>query len=109
VHRAHSPATSDAATAAAITPANAGEKLWLRVERQTLRRLPASGAVLFTIRTHVTRLGEAIRDAKSARDLAMAVRTMPDDVARYRNGGTFRRALMGWLNQREASLNEGPM
>jgi hypothetical protein len=90
----------DAATAAAITPANAGEKLWLRVERQTLRRLPASGAVLFTIRTHVTQLCEAIRDAKSARDLATAVRTMPDDVAHYRSMSAFRAALLGWLDVR---------
>ena len=90
----------DAATAAAITPANAGEKLWLRVERQTLRRLPASGAVLFTIRTHVTQLSDAIRDAKSAQDLATAVRTMPDDVARYRSMSTFRAALLEWLEER---------
>jgi hypothetical protein len=88
----------DAATAAAITPANAGEKLWLRVERQTLRRLPQSGAVLFTIRTHVTQLFEAIRDVKSARDLAIAVRTMPDDVARYRGMAGFRAAALGWLD-----------
>jgi dimethylamine monooxygenase subunit A len=92
----------DEATAAAITPANAGEELWLRVERQTLRRLQQSGAVLFTIRTHVTRLRDAIRDAKSAQDLEIAVRTMPDDVARYRGMAAFRGALLGWLEQRIA-------
>ncbi|GGC23421.1 hypothetical protein GCM10011371_08910 [Novosphingobium marinum] len=32
-----------------VTPANAGDALFLRCERQTLRRLPATGAVLFTI------------------------------------------------------------
>ena len=90
----------DAATAAAITPENAGEKLWLRVERQTLRRLPQSGAVLFTIRTHVTQLRDAIRDVKSGQDLAAAVRTMPDDVARYRGMRTFRAALLEWLEVR---------
>lgn len=90
----------DAETAAAITPENAGEKLWLRVERQTLRRLPQSGAVLFTIRTHVTWLRDAIRDGKSAQDLALAVRTMPDDFARYRGMDGFRAALMGWLEVR---------
>jgi len=90
----------DAATAAAITPENAGEKLWLRVERQTLRRLPQSGAVLFTIRTHITRLREAIRDVKSGQDLAAAVRTMPDDVARYRGMRIFRAALLEWLEVR---------
>ena len=88
----------DAATAATITPANAGEKLWLRVERQTLRRLPQSGAVLFTIRTHVTQLRDAIRDTKSAQDLALAVRTMPGDVARYRSAAGFQSALLGWLD-----------
>ena len=36
----------------AITPDNAGERLYLRVERQTLRRLPQSGAILFGIRVH---------------------------------------------------------
>jgi Haem-dependent oxidative N-demethylase, alpha subunit-like len=90
----------DAATAAAITPTNAGEKLWLRIERQTLRRLPQSGAVLFTIRTHITRLRDAIRDPKSAQDLALAVRTMPDDVARYRSMSAFRPALLEWLDAR---------
>jgi hypothetical protein len=97
----------DATTAAAITPANVGEKLCLRVERQTLRRLPASGAVLFTIRTHVTQLREAIRDAKSAQDLATAVRTMPDDVARYRGMSAFRAALLEWLGVR-ATREEWP-
>ena len=35
-----------------ITPENVGRRIFLRVERQTLRRLPRTGAVLFTIRTH---------------------------------------------------------
>lgn len=36
-----------------VTDANAGETLFVRCERQTLRRLPQSGAVLFTIGIHV--------------------------------------------------------
>lgn len=39
-----------------VTAGNAGETLFVRCERQTLRRLPASGAVLFTIGIAVTRL-----------------------------------------------------
>src|SRR4029079_12117732 len=34
----------------------AARGLWLRVERQTLRRLPESGAIVFTIRTYQQRL-----------------------------------------------------
>ncbi len=39
-----------------VTDANAGGTLFVRCERQTLRRLPQSGAVLFTIGIHVERL-----------------------------------------------------
>ena len=35
---------------------NAGQRLHLRVERQTLLRLPKSNAVLFTIRTYMNPL-----------------------------------------------------
>ncbi|WP_084581037.1 heme-dependent oxidative N-demethylase family protein [Sphingomonas azotifigens] len=36
-----------------VTDTNAGQTLFVRCERQTLRRLPQSGAVLFTIGIHV--------------------------------------------------------
>ncbi len=51
------------ATNAAITPDNAGETLYLRVERQTLRRLPVSEAVLFGIRVHCYPHGDGDHDA----------------------------------------------
>jgi len=41
-----------------VTPENAGETLFVRSERQTLRRLPETGAILFTIGIYVTPLGE---------------------------------------------------
>jgi dimethylamine monooxygenase subunit A len=91
---AHAPATET------ITGSNAGETLWLRVERQTLRRLPKSGAVLFTIRTHLTQLGEAISSPENARDLAVAVRTMPDAVLHYRHMAAIRSTLLDWLDGR---------
>ena len=41
----------------AIAPAApAGERRWLRVERQTVRRLPRSGAVIFAVRTLISAL-----------------------------------------------------
>jgi Haem-dependent oxidative N-demethylase, alpha subunit-like len=82
-----------------VTSSNAGETLWFRVERQTLRRLPQSGAVLFTIRTHLTQLGQAICHPTSARDLAAVIRSMPDAVLHYRRMNAFRPALLGWLDQ----------
>ncbi len=82
-----------------VTSGNAGETLWFRVERQTLRRLPESGAVLFTIRTHLTQLGQAICSQNGARGLAAVIRSMPDDVQRYRHMTAFRPALLDWLDQ----------
>ncbi len=40
-----------------VTPDNAGETLFVRSERQTLRRLPLTGAILFTIGIYVEPLG----------------------------------------------------
>ena len=40
-----------------VTPDNAGETLFVRSERQTLRRLPQSGAILFNIGIYVEPLG----------------------------------------------------
>jgi hypothetical protein len=40
-----------------VTPENAGQTLFVRSERQTLRRLPKTGAILFTIGIYVEPLG----------------------------------------------------
>ena len=59
--RCFSPAESGGWTVTrTITAANAGQALFVRVERQTLSRLPATGAVLFTIRVHVYPLGRVV-------------------------------------------------
>lgn len=57
-----------------ITAENAGEQLWLRSERQTLRRLPATGAVLFTIRVQLAPLGVFAERPDLAVALAAAAR-----------------------------------
>jgi hypothetical protein len=80
----------------AITAETAGESLFLRVERQTLRRLPRSQAVLFTIRVHVYPLALVARS--SARELGEAVRAMPDELGRYKSLGRFRNALLRYLD-----------
>ena len=82
-----------------ITPENAAAMLFLRVERQTLRRLPEAGAMLFGIRVHVYPLAVAICDAATAARLAAAVRALPPDLVRYKSLGAFRGALLGWLHR----------
>ncbi|WP_428488198.1 heme-dependent oxidative N-demethylase family protein [Rhodopila sp.] len=83
-----------------VTPENAGSRLFLRVERQTLRRLPASEAVLFGIRVHVYPLTQAIDRPARAAALAAAVRALPVEILRYKSVLPFRNALLGWLEDR---------
>jgi hypothetical protein len=59
--------------------------LFLRVERETLRRFPRSGAVLFTIRTYVAPLAVVAADAEVAQRLATAVESMPVPVRVYKD------------------------
>ncbi|HKW55615.1 MAG TPA: DUF3445 domain-containing protein [Stellaceae bacterium] len=85
---------------AVITATTAGERLWLRVERQTLQRLPASGAVVFTIRTHITRLDAAIGNRAGAAELAAALRDMPEESRRYKHIAPIAAPLLDWLDAR---------
>lgn len=57
----------------------------LRVERETLRRFPATNCVLFTIRTYVTSLAEIAEEPDVSSCLANAVEALPDDVLIYKD------------------------
>jgi dimethylamine monooxygenase subunit A len=80
-----------------ITAENAGSSVFLRVERQTLRRLPASLAVLFGIRVHVYKLDQVIDEPNRAAELAKAVRALPPEIQHYKSLLPFREALLSWL------------
>lgn len=63
--------------------------LWLRVERQTLLRLPTSGAVLFSIRTYMTPMREVTADKEVAKALRTQVESYGVEVAGYKNKGLW--------------------
>lgn len=64
---------------------NAGQRVWLRVETQTLQRLPETGAILFGIRIHRTRLDDVARDPEAARALLGAIATMDPAMQAYKS------------------------
>ena len=88
-----------------ITAENAGSRVFLRVERQTLRRLPVSGAVLFGIRVHVYPLDQVIDRPDRAMTLGEAVRALPAPIQHYKSLLPFREALLEWLNIHFADPN----
>lgn len=86
-----------------LRPPRAGEpfaleRLYLRCERQTLRRLPKSGAVLFTIRVDVDPLAALAERPDLAADLHAALR---DDewaaAVKLREVQAWREPLLAWL------------
>lgn len=61
----------------ALDPATVGDALWLRSERQTLRALPRSGAVLFTIRVQQCPFSALAERRDVATALARRLRAQP--------------------------------
>ncbi len=93
----HQPSSAFRRTATEVTAADAGRQLWLRVERQTLRRLPETGLVLFTILTFVEPLASLARDRRLAGLLADRLGELPEPMLAYKNLLTRRPAITTWL------------
>lgn len=69
---------------AGIDPARAGAELYVRVERQTLRRLPRTGGALFTIRVWLHPLDDLARDPPRLAAFARAWREATSDFRAYK-------------------------
>jgi len=95
----HQPLHGNRQRARLVTAENAGETVWLRAERQTLRRLPATGAILFAIRVHRDRLDAVADEPARARLLAADLRTLPPALARYKSIPDLREPVLAWLDR----------
>jgi hypothetical protein len=70
--------------------------LWLRSERQTLRRLRTPGAVLFTIRTQQVPLAAVAERPDVARRMADAIAAWSPELVAYK-GTHGALAALDWL------------
>lgn len=82
---------------ALIDPAQAGSELFVRVERQTLRRLPQTGGALFTIRVWLHPLDELLDDPPRLAAFARAWRAAPADFRDYKQLGLYDDLVEGFL------------
>ena len=87
-----------------VTQENAGSTLFVRSERQTLRRLPRTGAILFTIGIYVSPLG-ALSPANIHR-LATGLTTLLDGEGERRGVGAYAKALIGYAKAREEEAGQ---
>lgn len=76
------------------------ENHFFRSERQSLRRLPRSGAVVFTIRTYFEPITEIVKEPYVPGRLASAVRSWGDDVSRYKGKEKYEEVLLEYLDQK---------
>jgi hypothetical protein len=75
-------------------------RLWVRMERETLRRLPRSGGVLFTIRGFQQPLADFVANSdERVRTMRALISRLPDDVARYKSILLYRERVLTWLDQ----------
>ena len=87
-----------AEAASHLTAEHAGAEVLLRIERQTLRRLPQTEAILFTIRILQCPL-ERLNVAE-AHQLAQTLRHWPDDLRTYKSFPVYGPAVLSYLEGR---------
>jgi len=83
-------------------PTTTVENIRLRTERQSLRRLPRSGAIAFTIRTYLFPVTELAKEPGVPGRMASAIRSWPDDVAFYKGQTLYKDAILPYLDERHA-------
>lgn len=76
-----------------LNPDEVLDNTYFRVERQTLRRLPDSQAVAFSIRTYVHSMREVVHNKERCRILSATLASLPIEVARYRGMASFLESL----------------
>lgn len=93
----HQPVPVPVPDALRLVDEHLADKLWFRRERQTLRKLPQSGDILFTIRTYVHSLAETLRRVPDFRaQLAASMSGLDAAMVDYKGWAGIREALARW-------------
>jgi hypothetical protein len=69
------------------------EEIFVRIERQTLRKLPKGEHILFTIRTSLQSLGAWVGVDGALTSLATILETMPQPARDYKGAGLYETAI----------------
>ena len=85
-----------------VTAGNAGETLFVRSERQTLRKLPETGAIAFTIGIYVAPLGGL--SPENITRMAESLATIPEPEARRRGAAHFAPQLQAYAAHHGAAI-----
>jgi hypothetical protein len=82
-----------------VTLENVGDKVHLRVELQTLFRLPRSNGLLFSIRCYLISMEELATSPRWAKRLHRVLKTLHPDLEEYKGLTKFRETTVQWLSR----------
>lgn len=105
-HAANAAAMHDVIGNLRRDPARAGELLWIRVERQTLSRLPESNAVAFSLHTYSDPLSCLQGDVASVRAILALLENYSEERWKYSEMDIVREPLMIWLEAAARRTND---
>jgi hypothetical protein len=92
------PISKAGSTMQLVSVAEDGSPYWLRTERQTLRKLPRSGAILFTIRTQLAPMGVLRRRPDVARAILGMCESWDDEMRAFKMADSnIAASLVPWL------------
>ena len=96
-HAANAAAMHDVLDELRRNPGRAGELLWMRAERQTLRRLPDSKAVAFSLHTYSDPLSCIESDRESVQAILTQLKNYSEERWQYSEMDIVREPLLIWL------------
>ncbi|CAM6093039.1 unnamed protein product [Calypogeia fissa] len=82
-----------------ITVSTAGTRLFTRCERETLMRLPRTGAILFTIRTYIKPLSVFEPRPALAAKMVQGLRAFPEPISKYKTMASYYHLALEYLQQ----------
>ncbi len=85
-------------------PADIPQRCFIRTERQTLRRLPKTGAVVFSIRVQIKPFADFLDNTAWLNDLYNALAALSADEREYKSLHPVEPALTLWLEHHLATL-----
>jgi hypothetical protein len=72
------------------------DECYLRVEHQTLTKLPRTSAVIFTVRSYMTPLHQ-VKAEGDGKALAAAIEDMPEGLGNYKMRQYWGEKILPWL------------
>jgi hypothetical protein len=75
------------------------QDLYLRVERQTIRKLPNNGSIVFTIRVHVDPLLSISKEHGLLNNLNLAIASLPQEMKEYKAIDQIEKEVTNWIQE----------